>query len=40
MWLDKSGYIITQWGGNIKEQAISWFKNWEEQKNYQGWAIL
>ena len=31
-WLNNSGYLIYQWQNFVKEQAISWFKNWEDPK--------
>ena len=31
--LDNSGYLITQWKFFVKEQAVSYLKKWEEQKN-------
>ena len=33
IWLDNSGYLIHQWQNFLKEQAILWFKNWEDPKN-------
>ena len=26
IWLDKIGYLITQWQHFVKEQAVTWFK--------------
>ena len=32
-YLDNSGYIINQRQNNVKEQAVTCFKNWEDPKN-------
>ena len=33
IWLDISGYLITQWQKIVKEQAVSWFNNLGRTKN-------
>ena len=37
IWFGNSGYLITQWETIMKEQSVSWFKNWGRTKNPQYW---